>query len=161
MPQAVAGIRGVGVGAVLPCWSGRPREIPTAPPPTCGPWWSWPGAALPRERFPCPMGGRPGEFTGTCSSPAFLLSLCPARAGPGCPRSAGAAEGLRPPGGTASSGQVNIVKDLSESIEGRDVLVVEDILDSGNKTGSRQSAGKSLCRVYLHDSSNGGHVLSR
>lgn len=34
--------------------------------------------------------------------------------------------------GTSSSGQVRIVKDLSESIEGRDVLVVEDILDSGN-----------------------------
>lgn len=35
-------------------------------------------------------------------------------------------------GGTSSSGQVRIVKDLSESIEGRDVIVVEDILDSGN-----------------------------
>lgn len=35
-------------------------------------------------------------------------------------------------GGTVSSGQVNIIKDLSESIEGKDVIVVEDILDSGN-----------------------------
>ena len=34
--------------------------------------------------------------------------------------------------GTASSGQVKIVKDLSEHIEGKDVIVVEDILDSGN-----------------------------
>ena len=34
--------------------------------------------------------------------------------------------------GTSSSGQVKIIKDLSEPIEGRDVLVVEDILDSGN-----------------------------
>ena len=34
--------------------------------------------------------------------------------------------------GTSSSGQVKIVKDLSEQIEGKDVLVVEDILDSGN-----------------------------
>ena len=34
--------------------------------------------------------------------------------------------------GTTSSGQVKITKDLSESIEGRDILVVEDILDSGN-----------------------------
>ena len=33
--------------------------------------------------------------------------------------------------GTASSGQVRIIKDLSEHIEGRDVIVVEDILDSG------------------------------
>ena len=34
--------------------------------------------------------------------------------------------------GTTSSGQVNIIKDLSESVEGKDVLVVEDILDTGN-----------------------------
>lgn len=34
--------------------------------------------------------------------------------------------------GTVSSGQVSIIKDLSDSIEGRDVIVVEDILDSGN-----------------------------
>jgi hypoxanthine phosphoribosyltransferase len=32
---------------------------------------------------------------------------------------------------TESSGVVQIIKDLSESIEGRDVLVVEDIVDSG------------------------------
>ncbi len=35
-------------------------------------------------------------------------------------------------GGTTSSGQVEIRKDLSESIEGKDLLLVEDILDSGN-----------------------------
>lgn len=34
--------------------------------------------------------------------------------------------------GTQSSGQVNIVKDLTDSIEGKDVIIVEDILDSGN-----------------------------
>ena len=34
--------------------------------------------------------------------------------------------------GTVSSGQVNIIKDLSDSIEGKDAIVVEDILDSGN-----------------------------
>lgn len=34
--------------------------------------------------------------------------------------------------GTVSTGAVKIVKDLSENIEGRDVVVVEDILDSGN-----------------------------
>lgn len=32
---------------------------------------------------------------------------------------------------TASSGEVRLLKDLDESIEGRDVLVVEDIIDSG------------------------------
>ena len=34
--------------------------------------------------------------------------------------------------GTSSSGQVQITKDLSEDIAGMDVIVVEDILDSGN-----------------------------
>ena len=34
--------------------------------------------------------------------------------------------------GTVSSGQVEIKKDLSDSIEGRDIIIVEDILDSGN-----------------------------
>jgi hypoxanthine phosphoribosyltransferase len=33
--------------------------------------------------------------------------------------------------GTESSGQVRILKDLSSSIEGRDVVVVEDIIDTG------------------------------
>lgn len=33
--------------------------------------------------------------------------------------------------GTASSGVVRIAKDLDESIEGKDVLIVEDIIDSG------------------------------
>ena len=34
--------------------------------------------------------------------------------------------------GTKSSGQVQITKDLSDDIEGRDLIIVEDILDSGN-----------------------------
>lgn len=34
--------------------------------------------------------------------------------------------------GTQSSGQVNIIKDLTDTIEGKDVIIVEDILDSGN-----------------------------
>lgn len=34
--------------------------------------------------------------------------------------------------GTQSSGQVQITKDLSDDIEGKDLIVVEDILDSGN-----------------------------
>ena len=33
--------------------------------------------------------------------------------------------------GTSSSGVVKIAKDLDESLEGKDVLVVEDIIDSG------------------------------
>lgn len=33
--------------------------------------------------------------------------------------------------GTVSSGSINIKKELDESIEGKDVIVVEDIIDSG------------------------------
>ena len=33
--------------------------------------------------------------------------------------------------GTASSGSINIKKELDESIEGKDVIVIEDIIDSG------------------------------
>ncbi len=34
--------------------------------------------------------------------------------------------------GTQSSGRVNIIKDLSQPIEGKDIVIVEDIIDSGN-----------------------------
>ena len=55
-----------------------------------------------------------------------------------------------------SSGRVRIVKDLDESIREQDVLVVEDIIDSGHTLSfllemlkSRQPASLSLCT--LHD----------
>lgn len=34
--------------------------------------------------------------------------------------------------GTVSSGDVKIINDLSDSIEGKNVIIVEDIIDSGN-----------------------------
>jgi hypoxanthine phosphoribosyltransferase len=34
-------------------------------------------------------------------------------------------------GGTRSSGQVQLLKDLGSTIEGRDVIIVEDIVDTG------------------------------
>ena len=34
--------------------------------------------------------------------------------------------------GTTSSGDVKIIMDLDDSIEGKDVLMVEDIIDTGN-----------------------------
>ena len=54
--------------------------------------------------------------------------------------------------GTKSSGQVEIKKDLSDSIEGRDLIIVEDILDTGNTLSklvaelkSRNPASLKLC----------------
>lgn len=56
--------------------------------------------------------------------------------------------------GTKSSGQVQITKDLSDDIEGRDVIVVEDILDSGNTLSylleilkARKPASVKLCTL--------------
>lgn len=34
-------------------------------------------------------------------------------------------------GGTRSSGEVKIIKDLDTSVEGRDIIIVEDIIDTG------------------------------
>ena len=56
--------------------------------------------------------------------------------------------------GTSSSGQVQITKDLSDDITGKDVIVVEDILDSGNTLSylleilkARQPASVRLCTL--------------
>lgn len=53
-----------------------------------------------------------------------------------------------------SSGRVKIVKDLDESIEGRDVLIVEDIIDSGRTLshllemlGTRKPKSIKLCTM--------------
>jgi len=57
-------------------------------------------------------------------------------------------------GGTTSSGVVKIVKDLDESIEGKDVLVVEDIVDTGRTLSyllqmlkDRKPASLKLCTL--------------
>lgn len=56
--------------------------------------------------------------------------------------------------GTESVGRVKIVKDLDESIEGKDVLLVEDIVDSGNTLSflkemllSKKPATLKLCTL--------------
>lgn len=56
--------------------------------------------------------------------------------------------------GTESSGQIKIVKDLDDSIEGKEVLVVEDIIDSGRTLSklmelleSRKPASLALCTL--------------
>ena len=56
--------------------------------------------------------------------------------------------------GTASSGHIKIIKDLEESIEGKNVIVVEDIIDSGRTLShlldllkSRQPESLALCAL--------------
>lgn len=56
--------------------------------------------------------------------------------------------------GTVSKGVVKIAKDLDEPIEGRDALIVEDIIDSGNTLsylieilGKRKPASLRLCTL--------------
>lgn len=58
--------------------------------------------------------------------------------------------------GTKSSGIVKIVKDLDQSIEGRDVLVVEDIIDSGRTLSHlmkilNERKPSSICLCTLFD----------
>ena len=55
---------------------------------------------------------------------------------------------------TKSSGEVKMVKDLDEPLQGRDVLVIEDIIDSGRtlsylleNLGSRNPASLRLCTL--------------
>lgn len=56
--------------------------------------------------------------------------------------------------GTASTGHINLKKDLDEPVEGLDVLVVEDIIDSGRTLshlvkllGDRKAASVKLCTL--------------
>lgn len=56
--------------------------------------------------------------------------------------------------GTTTSGQVRILKDLSNSIEGKNILIIEDILDSGvtlsyltNLLWGRKPASIRLCTL--------------
>jgi len=57
---------------------------------------------------------------------------------------------------TASSGVVRILKDLDEDLEGRDVIVVEDIIDSGltlsylrRNLKNRAAASVEVCARWL------------
>lgn len=57
-------------------------------------------------------------------------------------------------GGTESSGVIKIVKDLDEPLEGKDVIVVEDVIDSGRTLShlmklleSRKPASLKLCTL--------------
>lgn len=56
--------------------------------------------------------------------------------------------------GTESSGRVKIIKDLDDSVEGKDIIVIEDIIDSGRTLhylmtllGSRKPNSIKLCTL--------------
>jgi len=60
--------------------------------------------------------------------------------------------------GTKSSGAVKIVKDLDRAVSGRDVVLVEDIIDSGltaryllNYFRSQNAASLQICTLLLRD----------
>lgn len=51
--------------------------------------------------------------------------------------------------GTESTGNVNIKKDVEIEIVGKDVLIVEDIIDTGNTLGYLiENLKKKRCKVY-------------
>ena len=50
--------------------------------------------------------------------------------------------------GTESNGRVNLVKDVSQPVEGMDVLIVEDIIDSG-RTLRRYSVLSAIALVGI------------
>jgi len=59
---------------------------------------------------------------------------------------------------TASSGVVRILKDLDEDLEGRDVVVVEDIIDSGltlsylrRNLENRAAASVKVCALLVRE----------
>ncbi len=61
---------------------------------------------------------------------------------------------------TVSSGQVKILKDLDTSVEGRDILIIEDIIDSGLTLSNlvelfRHRKAKSIKIVTLLDKPSG------
>ncbi|MEZ7173460.1 hypoxanthine phosphoribosyltransferase [Sporosarcina sp. OR05] len=64
---------------------------------------------------------------------------------------------------TVSSGEVKIVKDLNTSVEGRDVLIIEDIIDSGKTLNYlvdlfKYRKAKSIKIVTLLDKPTGRKV---
>ena len=64
---------------------------------------------------------------------------------------------------TVSSGEVKIIKDLDASVEGRDILIIEDIIDSGLTLSYlvelfRYRKAKSIKIVTLLDKPSGRKV---
>ena len=70
--------------------------------------------------------------------------------------------------GTSSSGQVKIVDDLTCSVENRDVLIVEDVIDTGttlayisNMLQLRKPRSVEICTLLRKDVETGSRVSIR
>lgn len=67
--------------------------------------------------------------------------------------------------GTVSSGRVNIQKDISQSVEGKDILIVEDIIDSGNTLDfitkylkAKKAKSVKLCTLFNKPDRRGADI---
>jgi len=69
--------------------------------------------------------------------------------------------------GTTSSGQVRILKDLSDNVEGKHIIIVEDILDTGNTLAylsnmlaAREPASVKICTLLDKPSRRTAHITA-
>ena len=62
---------------------------------------------------------------------------------------------------TKSSGVVRIVKDLDQPLEGKDVLIVEDIIDSGRTLDRHPEKEKSEIRTLVYSARQAGAQSAR
>jgi hypoxanthine phosphoribosyltransferase len=69
--------------------------------------------------------------------------------------------------GTTSSGQVRILKDLSDNVEGKHIIIVEDILDTGNTLAylsnmlaAREPASVKICTLLDKPSRRTAHIAA-
>ena len=67
--------------------------------------------------------------------------------------------------GTVSSGRVNIQKDISQSVEGKVILIVEDIIDSGNTLDfitkylkAKKAKSVKLCTLFNKPDRRGADI---
>lgn len=55
--------------------------------------------------------------------------------------------------GTESTGEIRIIKDLDTPVKGKDVLVVEDIVDTGRTL-------KTVCGMFLHNGASSVKIVT-